>query len=131
MTSDPIADFLIQIKNGYMAKKSQVTIPHSKMKESLAKILNKNGWLGRVTVAKSKENFSQIIIDLLYDRKLPKVTEIVIVSKPGRRVYVKADGLPRVLGGLGMAVISTSSGLMTDKEARKKGLGGEVICKIW
>ena len=114
-----------------MAKKSQVTIPHSKMKESLAKILNKNGWLGRVTVAKSKENFSQIIIDLLYDRKLPKVTEIVIVSKPGRRVYVKADGLPRVLGGLGMAVISTSSGLMTDKEARKKGLGGEVICKIW
>ncbi|MCJ7740739.1 30S ribosomal protein S8 [Candidatus Microgenomates bacterium] len=131
MTSDPIADFLIQIKNGYMAKKSQVTIPHSKMKESLAKILNKNGWLGKVTVAKSKENFSQIIIDLLYDRKLPKVTEIVIVSKPGRRVYVKADGLPRVLGGLGMAVISTSSGLMTDKEARKKGLGGEVICKIW
>lgn len=114
-----------------MAKKSQVTIPHSKMKESLAKILNKNGWLGKVTVGKSKESFSQIIIDLLYDRKLPKVTEIVIVSKPGRRVYVKAGTLPRVLGGLGMAVISTSSGLMTDKEARKKGLGGEVICKIW
>lgn len=131
MTNDPIADFLIQIKNGYMAKKSQVTIGHSKVKESLAKILNKNGWLGKVTVGKSKENFSQIIIDLLYDRKLPKVTEIVIVSKPGRRVYVKASALPRVLGGLGMAVISTSSGLMTDKEARKKGLGGEVICKIW
>ncbi len=114
-----------------MAKKNQVTIPHSKMKESLAKILNSNGWLGKVTVGKSKEKFPQISIDLLYDHKQPKVTEIIIVSKPGRRVYVKADATPRVLGGFGMAVISTSSGIMTDKEARKKGLGGEVICKIW
>lgn len=131
MITDPVSDFLIQIKNGYMARKNQIVIPCSKMRESLARLLNNAGYIGKINIMKDAETKSKIAIDLIYKNNQPKVTEIIMVSKPGRRVYQGKDQLPRVLGGGGIAIISTPSGLMTDKEARKKSLGGEVICKIW
>jgi len=127
--SDPIADMLARIHNGYMAKKANVSLPWSKMKEALAKVLVANRYLGQVKVTEN-DGKKTLELDLRYDQKKPAITEIKRISRPSVRVYVNKNELPRVLGGLGIAVISTPTGLLTDKEARKKGLGGEVICEI-
>ena len=130
MTSDTIADFLTRIKNAYLAHQSEVTIPSSKMKQQLAQLLEKECWVGRVTIINAGGN-RKIKINLLYQGNQPKITQIERVSKPGRKVYVGKTKIPKILGGLGVAILSTSSGLMTDKEARQRKIGGEVICKIW
>lgn len=130
MTNDPIADLLIQIKNGYMARKEKVIIPHSQIKESLAKLLQRTGYVGKVEVVKDGI-FKSISVELSYNGKKPKLIGVVRESKPGRRVYVAKGEIPRVLGGMGVAIISTAEGLLTDKEARKKKIGGELLCKIW
>jgi len=114
-----------------MARKNQIVMPHSKMKESLAKLLNSAGYIGKFNIMKDAKTKSNIALDLIYKNNQPQVTEIIIVSKPGRKVYAGRNHLPKVLGGGGIAVISTPLGLLTDREARKKGIGGEVICKIW
>lgn len=129
--TDPIADFLTQIKNGYRAEKKKVTIPFSKLKEALASVLTKKGYIGQTEIAKEGKTKKNLVVSLIYDNKKPKVTEIVRVSKPGKRVYVKKSKIFKVLGGMGSFVISTPAGLLTDEEAKKKGVGGEVICKIW
>lgn len=128
--NDPISDLLTQIKNAYMARKETVVISHSKPKEMIALLLSKEGYVGKVSV-KETEGKKKITIEMLYREKKPKVTDLTRISKPGRRVYAAKDSLPKVLGGLGITIVSTSSGLMTDREARKKGLGGELICKVW
>lgn len=138
MVNDPIGDTLIQIKNGYLAKKSTVIIPYSKFKHELLKLLVREGFISEVEV-KKETNKKTLTVDLKYkdtesasgNRGEPVLTDIVRVSKPGLRVYVKSNNIPRVLGGLRIAIISTPKGLMTDKQARKKKLGGELICKIW
>lgn len=129
MVSDPIADFLIRIKNGYLARKSRVEGPWSRNLEGIGRILVANGYLKTVKVTKNK--FKKLVLTLKYEKGRPALTDLRRVSKPGVRRYVKASQIPYVLNGLGIAVISTSQGLMTDREARKKNLGGEVLAEIW
>ncbi|MGI6588224.1 MAG: 30S ribosomal protein S8 [Peptococcia bacterium] len=128
---DPIADFLTRIRNANSIHHEKVEIPASKTKKTLAEILKKEGLIRDCEfIEDSKQGILRLY--LKYGLNQEKViTGIKRISKPGLRVYVKKDEVPRVLGGLGIAVISTSQGMMTDKEARKKGLGGEVICYIW
>lgn len=131
MMTDPISDLLIQMKNGYLAGKNKIEVPYSNLKEILVNLLEKEDYLGKIRVKSDGKLKKVLEIDLVYANKNPKITEIIRVSKIARRIYVKKGSIPKVLGGKGMAVISTPQGLMTDREARKKGLGGEVICKIW
>lgn len=133
---DPISDMLTQIRNAQAVEKETVTLSYSKLKANLAKILKKEGYIKEAAEAKAKigkgalrQRF--IEISLKYTDGKPAIKELKRVSKPGQRIYVSYHRLPRVLGGLGIAIISTSQGLTTDREARKKKLGGEVICEVW
>jgi small subunit ribosomal protein S8 len=127
--TDPIADMLTRIRNAQMAKKSQVVLPCSKIKQAIAEILVKEGFL--MSVEKTADKFPELKLVLKYENGKPLVRCLQRISTPGRRVYVGKDELPNVLGGQGIAVISTSQGLFTNKEAKKKGLGGEVVCEIY
>jgi len=131
MMTDPIADFLTQIRNAYMAGKESISVPFSKIKEQIAKILLSEGYIRKVEIKIIDKNKKMINADLIYDKKIPKMSKITRVSKPGRRVYVNKDSIPKVLGGMGMVILSTSGGVMTGKEAKAKKVGGEIICKIW
>lgn len=133
MISDPIADLLTRIKNAYLADKKTVSVPYSKTKENLVRILVKKGFIEKIKIESlpRSKKLKIIKVALKYQDKKPVLTGVKRVSKPGVRIYVKRDKIPRVLGGLGIVILSTSQGLMTGEEARKKGLGGEVICKIW
>ena len=128
--NDPIADLLTRIRNAYASGKTKVVIPISRVKQMVAQILSKNGYVGKVIVG-GKGKDRKLTIDLKYIRQMPAVTEMKRVSKPGRRVYKGKTELPRVLSGAGMAIGSTSQGMMSDQDARKKGLGGEVVAIIW
>lgn len=130
LITDPIGDMLTRIKNGLMAKKKQVVIPHSKLKEAIARKLEENNYVAKVEVEEKKPQ-SDLIVELKYVDKLPAITGMKRVSKPGRRLYAKTSQIPSTLGGYGMTVISTSKGILTDKEARKKSVGGELICQVW
>jgi small subunit ribosomal protein S8 len=128
--TDPISDFLLRIRNASKAKKLRVEIPASKMKQGLAEILKKESFIHDYSLVEdNKQNV--IKIQLKYRDGSSAITGMKRISKPGLRIYKDATELPRVLNGLGTAVISTSKGLMTDKEARSQSTGGEVICYIW
>lgn len=129
MTTDPIADMLTRIRNGLSAKHERLNLPYSKIKETIAHILQANGYIAEVKVVENGA-FKALQLDLRND-STKTITSLVRMSKPGRRIYAKRDEIPRVLGGHGLVIISTSSGIMSDREARQKGLGGELICKIW
>ena len=130
-TTDPIADMLTRIRNANSAKHKTVDIPASKMKTSIAEILFKEGYIKSFELI-SNENQGIIRITLKYDEKGARVIDgIKRISKPGLRVYAGKEELPKVLNGLGIAIISTSKGLKTDKEAREAGMGGEVLAYIW
>ncbi len=132
MSIDPIANFISIIKNGYLAKKAEVKVPTSKFKENLAKVLVKEGFLENVKTEKTKNQFVEnLILTLKYEGKKPVLTDIQRVSKPGLRVYLGKTKIPKILGGLGIIIISTPEGLMTGQEAKTKNLGGEAICKVW
>lgn len=134
MLSDPIADMLTRIRNGYLAHKEQVLVPCSKIKEKIAKVLVKEGYLKKVKSQKLKiknKEYKTLVCQLKYKNKEPAIKKIIRISKPGLRVYTGRKKLPKVLGGMGLAIISTPEGIMSDSEARKKGIGGEVICKVW
>ncbi|MBU0612996.1 30S ribosomal protein S8 [Patescibacteria group bacterium] len=129
-TTDPIADMLTRIRNTVPLKKEKVIIPFSKIKFEIAKILEKEGYVKKVE--KSESNFATIDIELKYTSDKESVIQnLKRISKPGRRVYVEYNKIPRVLNGLGMAIISTSAGLMSDREAKSRKIGGEVICEIY
>ena len=130
--TDPIADFLTRIRNAYLAGKKVVEIPSSKMKESLTKILCEKGYILCYKVVEGTP-YNTIKIALKYhpETKMPAIKKIERVSTPGLRQYTDVAGMPRVLNGLGIAVISTSKGLVTDKEAKELGVGGEVICYVY
>ena len=129
--TDPVADMLTRIRNANIAGHASVDIPASKMKKNIAEILVKEGFIKSYEIIEA-ENQDIIRVQMKYGANKAKViTGIKKISKPGLKVYAKADEVPRVLGGLGIAIISTSSGLITDKEARKLGVGGEVICYVW
>jgi small subunit ribosomal protein S8 len=131
--TDPIADMLTRMRNANVAMHDTVQMPSSKLKESLAAILEREGYIaGFETVDDPKRPGKVLTIDMKYTHERDRVIGgLKRVSKPGLRIYVKADKLPRVLGGLGVAVLSTSQGLMTDREARQKQVGGEVLCYVW
>ena len=130
--SDPIADMLTRIRNANTAKHEKVNVPASKMKISIADILLKEGYIKSYEVVDAGPA-KDIVITLKYgkDKNEKILTGLKRISKPGLRVYANSEELPKVLGGLGIAIISTSKGLMTDKEARKNGVGGEVLAYIW
>lgn len=127
---DPIADMLIRIKNAQMARLETALIPHSKLKNEIAKILKKENWIADFT-KKGKKNRKFIEIILKYDNNEPKVSDVKRVSKPSRRLYVGSNEIKPVRQGYGFAIISTPLGLLTDKEAKAKHVGGEVLCQIW
>lgn len=125
--TDPIADMLTRIRNAYLTNKTKVQVPHSKIKLSLAERLIELGYL---TSLESQPPRS-IILTLSYINKQPSVTKIKRISKPGRRAYLRATKLPKTLSGYGESIVSTSLGLMTAAQAKKKNVGGEIICQIW
>ena len=130
--SDPIADMLTRIRNANSAKHDTLDVSSSKMKLAIAKILLDEGYIKSYELL-DNGNFKDIHITLKYgaDKNEKIITGLKRISKPGLRIYASKDELPRVLGGLGIAIVSTSAGVITDKEARKKNIGGEVICYVW
>jgi small subunit ribosomal protein S8 len=131
--TDPIADMLTRIRNANTAMHDSVTMPSSKLKESLADLLEREGYIAGFGVSpsiKGPGNVLEIQLKYATDRTRT-IAGLRRVSRPGLRIYARADRLPRVLGGLGVAVVSTSHGLMTDSEARKRRVGGEVLCYVW
>lgn len=131
MTSDPIADMLTRIRNGVMVRQKQVVLPSSKLKVAVARILKEEGFIKDFEVTKDVPQ-PQLRIVLKYDRDRKSVlTGLQRVSRPGRRVYVKRTEIPWVLSGLGIAILSTPQGIMSDQRARRLGLGGEVLCYVW
>lgn len=132
--TDPIADMLTRIRNAHAVKKAEVVLPSSKIKLAIAEILKRHGYIKEVKmVADAGKSGKQedIVITLKYAGKEPAISSLKRLSKPGRRVYASKEELPVVLNNLGIAIISTSRGLMTNKEAKKKNLGGELICEIY
>ena len=145
MHTDPIADMLTRIRNAQKVKKTEVVLPYSKIKFNVVKILQDEKWLGRVeklepqlpdnVKAKNRRDkdskFYQLKIGLLYKDNLPKITSLKRISKPSRRIYVSRDKMPTVLNNYGMSIVSTSKGLMTNKQAKKEGVGGEILCEVY
>ena len=129
--TDPVADMLTRIRNANTAGHAEVSVPASKIKKNIAEILLKEGYIKSYEVV-SGEVQDSIVITMKYGQgKTRVISGIKRISKPGLKVYAKKEEVPRVLGGLGIAIISTSNGLITDKEARKLGVGGEVVCYVW
>ena len=129
--TDPISDMLTRIRNGNTANKPQVSMPSSKVLVEVARVMKEEGYIEGYVVEDTVPQ-KTLTVTLKYGEKRAKIIRgIKRVSKPGRRIYSKAEDLPRVLGGLGIAVISTSKGMMCDRDARKLGIGGEVICYVW
>jgi small subunit ribosomal protein S8 len=133
MMTDPVADMLTRVRNANIAMHDDVRMPSSKLKEALAAVLQKEGYIEGFTVTDDPGRPGRVLtITMKYTPERKRtISGIRRVSKPGLRIYRKADKIPRVLGGLGVAVLSTSKGLMTDREARKAGVGGEVLCYVW
>ncbi len=131
--TDPIADMLTRVRNANNAMHDKVRMPSSKLKESIAAILQQEGYIEGFTVESDDSRPGRVLeITLKYSAERKRtIAGIRRISKPGLRVYAKKDRLPRVLGGLGVAIVSTSQGLMTDREAHKKRMGGEVLCYVW
>ncbi|MBY0394898.1 MAG: 30S ribosomal protein S8 [Thermoleophilia bacterium] len=131
MLTDPIADMLTRIRNANLALHDAVEMPGSKLKAEIARVLRDEGYIADYEV-RDGEVGTDLVVRLKYDRDRRRVISgLERVSKPGRRVYVDRDGIPRVLGGMGIAVMSTSQGVITGHEARRRGIGGEVICSVW
>lgn len=131
MNTDPIADMLTRIRNANIAKHSDLELPHSKLKEQLALLLKAEGYISEYSV-KQAGLFKALHIELKYnDKEEPIITNLKRVSKPGLRVYRKSKNLPKVFDGLGIAIVSTSKGLVTDRKARKENIGGEILCYVW
>ncbi len=129
--TDPIADMLTRIRNANMVSHETVEIPASKLKIELAKLLKSEGFITDYEVKESGK-FKVIVVTLKYDeRKRPVISKLERISRPGLRNYCKAKNLPKVLGGLGVAIVSTSKGLLTDRKARKENIGGEVLCYVY
>lgn len=131
MMTDPIADMLTRIRNGVAVGQPRITLPSSKMKEAIAKILVSEGFIDRYEV-KPLDTGAEMMLVLRYgDRRVPAIKGLKRVSKPGHRVYRGAAEIGRVQGGIGVAVVSTSQGLLPDREARRRRLGGEIVCEVW
>jgi small subunit ribosomal protein S8 len=131
MMTDPIADMLSRIRNGNTAYKDEVEMPASRLKEEIARVLQREGYVAGYRIEGDDPKRS-IVIEMKYGPERERtISGIKRVSRPGRRVYADRSKLPRVMGGLGVAILSTSQGLMTDRQASRAGIGGEVLCHVW
>jgi small subunit ribosomal protein S8 len=130
--TDPIADMLTRLRNANQAFHDDVTMPYSKLKQGVAEILRQEGYITSFDVQEAEGPGKLLVITLKYGRNRERsIAGVRRISKPGLRVYAKSTGLPKVLGGLGVAIISTSQGLLTDRQANQKGVGGEVLAYVW
>ena len=128
---DPIGDMLTRIRNAQMRSSTTVKVPASKFRVKILNVLRDEGYILNYKMTGDKNKKNNISVDLKYNQGIPVIKEITRISKPGRRVYTKADSIPRIQNGLGIAIMSTSKGIMTDNDARKENLGGEVLCKVF
>ena len=128
--TDPIADMLTRIRNAHKINAVSVLIPHSKIKESIAKVLLEEGYIKDFNAESIENNKNNLNIELKYFEGKPVIETLDRVSKPGLRIYKQTSGIPRVMGGLGVAIVSTSTGVMSDRKARELGQGGEVLCVV-
>jgi small subunit ribosomal protein S8 len=129
--NDPLSDFLTRIRNASSARKAECTAQHSKLKQSIAGILKDEGFIQGFESRKDERGHPQIAVKLKYVDGTPAITGIKSVSKPGCRIYYKSTEIPRVLGGLGIGILTTSKGVVKDRDARRNKVGGELICTVW
>ena len=129
--ADPIGDMITRIRNAQMRLLNNVSIPNSKFREKILDVLKQEGYIADYKLLPDSSNKNSLSVDLKYNNGLPVIKEIKRVSKPGRRIYVRADSIPKIQNGLGVAIVSTSIGIMTDNDARTKNVGGEIICKVF
>ena len=129
--TDPIADMITRIRNGQLRKLNTVSIPNSRLRAKILDVLKDEGYISNYKILSEKQNNKSLIVDLKYHNGIPVINNIARVSKPGRRVYAKANSIPKILNGLGIAIVSTSMGIMSDNDARSKKIGGEVICRVF
>jgi small subunit ribosomal protein S8 len=132
MITDPVADMLTRIRNANKALHDRTVMPTSKLKEEIARILKEEGYIRDYHVEENGGSYKSLVIELKYGRSRERIiTDLKRISKPGRRIYARKDRLPRVLGGMGTAILSTSRGIVTSRTAEAEGIGGEVICFVW
>jgi small subunit ribosomal protein S8 len=129
--ADPIGDMITRIRNAQMRALQSVIIPSSKFREKILEILKQEGYINNYKVQADKKNKNSLLVDLKYFNGTPVIKEIKRVSKPGRRIYAKADSISKIQNGLGLAIVSTSIGIMSDNDARQKNVGGEIICRVF
>ena len=129
--ADPIGDMITRIRNGQMRMLNNVKIPNSKFRAKILDVLKQEGYIIGYKQVSDSKNKSVLDVDLKYDNGNPVIKEIKRISKPGRRIYARASSIPRIQNGLGLAIVSTSKGIMTDNEARSQNVGGEIICRIF
>ena len=128
---DPIGDMITRLRNAQLRSLSKVEIPASKFRAKILDILKKEGYISDYKLLKTKDEKNVLSVDLKYDNGLPVIKEIKRISKPGRRIYAKADSIPSIQNGLGVAIVSTSKGIMSDNDARNQNIGGEIICRVF
>ena len=128
---DPVGDMITRIRNAQMRLLNNVKIPGSKFREKILDVLKKEGYISDYKIINDSKKIGRLSVDLKYSNGLPVIREIDRVSKPGRRIYAKASTIPKIRNGLGVAIMSTSKGIMTDNEARIQKVGGEIICKVF
>ena len=129
--TDPIADMITRIRNAQLRKLNTVSIPNSRLRAKILDVLKDEGYISNYKILSEKQNNKSLIVDLKYHNGIPVIKNIARVSKPGRRVYAKANSIPKIQNGLGIAIVSTSMGIMSDNDARSKKIGGEVICRVF
>ena len=129
--TDPIADMITRIRNAQLRTLESVSIPSSKFRARILDVLKEEGYISDYKFLSDAKNKGSLIINLKYYNGLPVIKEIRRISKPGRRIYTKADSIPKIKSGLGIAIVSTSMGIMSDNDARSKNIGGEIICKVF
>ena len=128
---DPIGDMLTRIRNAQMRLLSDVNIPSSKFREKILDVLKQEGYISDYKSLSDSHKKTSLSVKLKYNNGMPVIKEIKRISKPGRRIYAKADSIPRIQNGLGLAIVSTSKGIMTDNDARNQNIGGEIICRVF
>ena len=129
--TDPIGDMITRIRNAQMRLLRKVQIPSSKFRVMILEVLKQEGYISDYKMLSDTKNKNTISVDLKYNKGLPVIKEIKRISKPGRRIYAKATSIPKIKNGLGLAIVSTSKGIMTDNDARNQNIGGEIICRIF
>ena len=129
--TDPIADMITRFRNAQSRRLNTVSIPNSKFRAKILDVLKEEGFISDYKFLSDTKNKGSLLINLKYSNGSPVIREITRVSKPGRRIYTKADSIPKIQSGLGIAIVSTSMGIMTDNDARSKNVGGEIICKVF